>query len=78
MILENKVWLVDEEDPRPDQYIAILICENEMIERANKKAYKKCHNAKEALSTASELKKKYGVKQIRIFSPNGVSFIVRQ
>jgi hypothetical protein len=78
MILEDKIWLIDEEDPKPDPYIAILVCEREFMERANKKAYKICHDAKEALHNATELKKKYAVKQIRIFYPNGISFIVKQ
>ena len=75
---DEKVWLVDEEIQRTDPYIAILVREKELSEKPLKKAYKICHSTGEAIAYASELKKKYGVKQVRLFYPNDISIIVKQ
>lgn len=78
MTPDDRVWLVDEENPRPDPYIAILVREKEFLEQPLKKGYRLCHSVQEAIAYASKLKKKYGAKHIRLFYPNNISIIVKQ
>lgn len=75
MTPDDNVWLVSKDNPKPDPYIAILVREKESQESC-KESYKVCRSAKEALAFALELKKKYGVKQVRLFYPDNVSIIV--
>ena len=78
MIPNDKVWLVEEENPRPDPYIVILVREKEFLEQPLTQAYRICHSVREAITYASVLKKKYQAKHIRLFYPNNVSIIVKQ
>lgn len=78
MTPDDKVWLVEKENPRPDPYIAILVREKEFLEQRHTGGHTICHSVQEAIEYASKLKEKYGVRQIRLFYPNNVSIIVKQ
>lgn len=77
MIQFGKIWLVNEANPRPDSYIAVLVGEGELFTQTRPREYKMYRSARKAMDRAAALRKKYGVKQIRLFYPSGVSLIVK-
>lgn len=60
-------WIVMEENPKPDQYIAVIAVDEERLLRIESKPCSKFETSDEALVRASELRKKYNVKSIRMF-----------
>ncbi len=69
-------WIVMEENPKPDQYIAVIAVDEERLLRIESKPCSKFETSDEALVRASELRKKYNVKSIRMFYLEGNSFKV--
>ncbi len=72
-----KVWMVNESDPWPEAYIAIIFGAEDQLGKILKKDQKLFFSLSEALNRAKDLKIKYSVKQIRIFYPNQGSIIVK-
>jgi len=77
MKTDDKVWLVDVENPKPDPYIAIIECDKKTMKKPLHREYKICHSSKEAVRYALKLKAQYGARQIRLFYPTGMSLIVK-
>ena len=66
-------WIVIEEDPRPDNYIPILVADEMRILKAQSKPCSVFTNDKDALERARQLRTLYGAKHIRIFHIDGRS-----
>jgi hypothetical protein len=69
-------WIVMEENPKPDQYIAVIAVDEERLLRIESKPCSKFKTSDEALVRANELRKKYNVKSIRMFYLEGNSSMV--
>jgi hypothetical protein len=59
-------WVVLEEDPKLDNYIAVIITET--IKKIEAQAHSVYRDGDEALARARQLRDQYGVKMIRIFN----------
>lgn len=71
------VWIVNESDPWPDPYIAIIFREAKLLSSALKEDQKIFIRLDEALNRAHVLKEKYNAKQIRLFYSTQISIIVK-
>lgn len=60
-------WIVIEENPKPDDYIAIMVTDDIQKLQIEEKAHSVFHTGDEAMRRAKELKKCFGVKATRIF-----------
>ncbi|MCU0384007.1 MAG: hypothetical protein MUF68_08055 [Cyclobacteriaceae bacterium] len=69
----NTNWIVIDENPRPDNYIAILESEININDRKISCKHIVCVSKEEAILTAYKLKKKYDSDRIKLFSKNGIS-----
>lgn len=66
-------WIVIEENPKPDNYIAVVLTENPTRMKIEKRAHSVFENGDQALERARKLREQYGVKTIRIFHYNASS-----
>jgi hypothetical protein len=66
-------WIVLEENPKPDQYIAVIAVDEERFLRIESKPCSKFLTSDEALVRARQLGKIYNVKRIRMFYLEGNS-----
>lgn len=69
-------WIVLEENPKPDQYIAVIAVDEERLLRIESKPCSKFQTSDEALVRARELRNLYNVKSIRMFYLDGDSSFV--
>jgi hypothetical protein len=69
-------WIVLEEDPKPDQYIAVIAVEEKRFLKIESKPCSKFLTCDEALVRARQLSKMYSVKSIRMFYLEGNSSLV--
>ncbi len=60
-------WVVLEENPKPDEYIAIMVTDDIQKLQIEEKAHSVFSNGEDALKRALELKVYFGVKTTRIF-----------
>jgi hypothetical protein len=70
----NEIWVLNEKNPWPDNYIAIFctVKDKKQIEEG----FSRYKNIQMVLYKARYLKTKYGAKQIRIFYPTRASIII--
>ncbi len=66
-------WIVLEENPKPDQYIAIIATDEQRQLKVESKPYSKFLTSDEALVRARQLRDEFRVKSIRIFYMEGHS-----
>ena len=66
-------WIIIEDDPRPDDYIAALVVRDQKVLFAPLVRHSVFEDKESAMSKATELKKRYRAKGIRIFYPEGHS-----
>jgi hypothetical protein len=69
-------WIVLEENPKPDQYIAVIAVDEERFLRIESKPCSKFLTSDEALVRARQLKEMFNVKSIRIFYMEGNSSFI--
>lgn len=69
-------WVVLEEDPKPDTYIAIMATESDRQLGLEKKACSIYASCEKAMERARELREHYKVKSIRLFQQEGISAIL--
>ncbi len=60
-------WVVLEENPKPDEYIAVMVTDENRKLQLQGKASSTFLNEAEAMNRARELRDAFGVKMIRIF-----------
>ena len=60
-------WIVFEENPRPDNYVAVIITEPMKKLKIEALPHSVFSDGDEALAKARQLRDHYGVKMIRIF-----------
>jgi hypothetical protein len=75
MLSTNHILLVSENNPKPDNYIAIFHIPKESAENQN--GFSVFTNMDQALQRAEYLSKKYKIKQLRLFYNNRRSIIIR-
>jgi len=61
-------WVVFEEDPKLDNYIAVVITEAIKKLKIESQAHSVYSDGDKALARARQLRDQYGVKMIRIFN----------
>ncbi|MEQ8808082.1 MAG: hypothetical protein RIE59_03355 [Imperialibacter sp.] len=66
-------WIVIEENPKPDDYIAIMVANEVDQLHIEEKAYSVFGTGEEAISRSMLLKQKFGTKTTRIFHWEGHS-----
>jgi hypothetical protein len=66
-------WIVIEENPKPDDYIAIMVANEVDQLHIEEKAYSVFFTGEEAMSRSILLKQKFGAKTTRIFHWEGHS-----
>ena len=66
-------WIVLEENPMPDNYIAIMAAEESRVLQLEKKPCSIFDTCDKAMDRARELRQKYKVPNIRLFHQDGVS-----
>ncbi len=69
-------WIVLEENPKPDQYIAVIAVDEEYFLKIESKPCSKFLTSDEALVRARQLKERFKVKNIRIFYMEGNSSFI--
>ncbi|MCZ8214643.1 MAG: hypothetical protein O9262_00310 [Cyclobacteriaceae bacterium] len=69
-------WIVLEENPMPDNYIAIMAAEADRILQLEKKQCSVFDSCDKAMERARELRQKYKVPSIRLFQQEGISALV--
>jgi hypothetical protein len=69
-------WIVLEENPKPDLYIAIIAVDDGRFVEVEKKPCSVFKTNEEALIRARELRSFFNVRNIRIFFVDGHSSIV--
>lgn len=60
-------WIVIEENPKPDNYIAVVLTETVKKLRIESRAHSVYDDGEEALARARKLRDQFGVPVIRIF-----------
>lgn len=60
-------WIVLEENPKPDNYIAVMVAEEGRTLRAESKPCATFKSSNEAICYARQLREQYQVRNIRIF-----------
>lgn len=66
-------WIVIEENPKPDNYIAVVLSERPTRLKIEKQAHSVFEDSEQALERARQLREHYGVRTIRIFHYDGTS-----
>jgi hypothetical protein len=69
-------WIVLEEDPKPDTYIAIMATASDRKLGLERKACSIYASCEKAMERARELREFYKVKSIRLFQQDGLSAIL--
>ena len=75
--MKKRKWYVCEENPRPDDYIAVCRNGENMHGLDNSSTYKGFCTKHEALLYAKELLQSFQLRKIRLFFPDGHSEIIR-
>lgn len=70
-------WVVLEENPKPDNYIAVVITETMKKLKIESQAHSVYNDGDEALARARELRDQFGVRLIRIFHSESHSIPLR-
>ena len=70
-------WVVLEENPKPDNYIAVVLTETMKKLQIQSRAHTVYENGDEALARARQLRDQFGVRIIRIFLSESHSFPMR-
>ncbi len=70
-------WIVLEEDPKPDNYIAIMVTDASRILKIQRRACTIFDEDYEAIEHAKALREQYKVKSIRVFYIDGCSETIR-
>jgi len=60
-------WVVLEENPKPDNYIAVVLTETMKKLQIQSRAHTVYDDGDEALARARQLRDQYGVRMIKIF-----------
>lgn len=60
-------WIVLEENPQPDNYIAVMVAEEGRILRAESNPCTVFKSSEQALSHARSLREQHKVRNIRVF-----------
>ena len=60
-------WVVLEENPKPDEYIAVMVTDDNRKLKLQRKASSTFLSEDEAINRARKLRDVFGVKMIRIF-----------
>jgi hypothetical protein len=60
-------WIVLEENPQPDNYIAVMVAEESRVLRAESKPCSIFKSSDEAILHARQLREQHKVRNIRIF-----------
>jgi hypothetical protein len=68
-------WIVFEENPKPDNYIAVVALEEGRVLASERNPCSTFKTKEEALVRAYELRKQYNLKRVRIFYSEGNSAI---
>ncbi len=66
-------WIVLEDDPKPDNYIAIMVADETRILIAQRRPCSIYTNDKDAIERARQLRVLFGAKHIRVFHIDGHS-----
>jgi hypothetical protein len=69
-------WIVIEENPKPDNYIAVIATEPDRKLKIEKKPCSVFQSLERAMSRARELREQYKVRNIRLFQQEGTSAFV--
>lgn len=70
-------WIVLEENPKPDNYIAVVLAENEKRLQLQNRPHSVFADRDLALTRAQELRAFFGVRSIRVFQSEGCSYTIR-
>lgn len=70
-------WVVLEENPKPDNYIAVVLTETMKKLQIQSRAHTVYENGDEALARARQLRDQFGVRIIRIFLSESHSIPMR-
>lgn len=66
-------WIVLEENPKPDQYIAVIAADDDRVLKVEMRACSHFKTQTEALLRARQLREIFQVKDIRVFYLEGHS-----
>jgi hypothetical protein len=66
-------WIVLEENPQPDNYIAVMASDENRSLQLEKKPCSIFDSCEKAMNRARELRAKYKVRNIRLFRQEGIS-----
>jgi hypothetical protein len=66
-------WIVIDENPKPDKYIAILESEASISDKKINCQHIICGTKEEAINIAVKLKNKYASERIKLFLKSGIS-----
>lgn len=70
-------WIVLEENPMPDNYIAVLATEPDRKLMFERQPHSVFDSIDAAMERARELRRRYNVRSIRLFQPEGYSIPAR-
>lgn len=70
-------WVVLEGNPKPDNYIAVVLTETMKKLKLESQAHSVYNDGDEALARARELRDQFGVRLIRIFHSDSHSISLR-
>jgi hypothetical protein len=69
----NKKWVVLNENPKPDDYIAVMIADAERMLKIERQPCAVFTNGESAMEYARLLQKQFQIRRIRIFHLDGHS-----
>lgn len=64
-------WIVIEENPKPDNYIAVVLTEKPTPMKIEQQAHSVFEDGSKAIERARQLREQYGVRIIRVFHSDG-------
>ncbi|WP_276373905.1 hypothetical protein [Chryseolinea sp. H1M3-3] len=70
-------WVVLEENPKPDNYIAVVLTDTTKKVQIESRAHSVYDDGDEALARARQLRDQFGVHMIRIFRSESYSIPMR-
>lgn len=70
-------WVVIEENPKPDNYIAVVLTEAVKKLRIESRAHSVHSDGERALARARELRDQFGVRMIKVFHSESESMPLR-
>jgi hypothetical protein len=71
-------WVVMEENPKPDEYIAVIAVDEDRLPQLEQRPCSMYENSEQALVRARLLREYFNVRSIRIFYLEGNSAILKQ